>query len=809
MRCPIRPGILAAVAVAATLAPWACSEDARPEATVWSTVQLTPVPESFVVIIQGPEGFLSLSCVDPREAEGSGPESGSSSQGGESPEVLCTDSGFQYDSELSPVGLSVKAPGFYSTQRSLLELAVQADGSRLFPLSALDDSQPEEDYVTLFPAQGGDELFEEFSFAMDTELGASRMLKFLIEDLGGTPKVYFQNTRKYPLHYEFAKKVLGFAGTATEFGAQTYVGEDRERMAGTLIYYPDVCPRVDWSEQPACDPFLVTFFPSDNLTPQQALWATRMLEERLGVASLSGSQRRVAYLPAGSYQEEQLEAETGLFDSWGIGWIRHSDLYDNITTQLLNPGLAFGTLRVWDPDDGNASVVSSKDILIVTRLPNELPLVAGTLTEEIQTPLAHVNVAARSRGTPNMTLLKASKHPDVAPYIGKLVRFEVANGRWSIAKATLEEATKYWNSQHTEPFVPEHDSSVGGLPGFQDLAFHDWNIVGVKAANLAEIHHVLPEQSPPGFAVPFHYYEAFMNLTPVTSASCQEASVDCRSEGRLSDLCDRALELCLQGSGQTLSAYVRQLVDHEDFQTQTELREASLDGLQYIISHAPIEETFALALDERMEAVFGNANARLRSSTNTEDLPDFSGAGLYTSVSASSSGPSAASRRIKTVWASVWSFKAFEEREYWNIDHFEVRMGICASLAYPDERANGVLITQNLADPSVLGQYVNVQLGELSVTNPVGGVLPEVFSILQGPGGALQVVRQRFSSLSPEKPILQDQEVAALREAAQILQNHFSTLYGLSPYVLALDIEFKFHGPERALVIKQARPYVD
>jgi hypothetical protein len=70
------------------------------------------------------------------------------------------------------------------------------------------------------------------------------------------------------------------------------------------------------------------------------------------------------------------------------------------------------------------------------------------------------------------------------------------------------------------------------------------------------------------------------------------------------------------------------------------------------------------------------------------------------------------------------------------------------------------------------------------------------------------VARQRYSSLSTDEPVLDHDEIAELFLAADQIQNHFAGLYGESPYSLALDLEFKFVGAERKLVIKQVRPYV-
>jgi len=153
------------------------------------------------------------------------------------------------------------------------------------------------------------------------------------------------------------------------------------------------------------------------------------------------------------------------------------------------------------------------------------------------------------------------------------------------------------------------------------------------------------------------------------------------------------------------------------------------------------------------------------------------------------------------VFSSVWSFRAFEERSFWNIDQAAVRMGCAINEAFVDELANGVLITQNIADATTYGMYVNVQQGEASVTNPEHGELPEIFSILADTG--YRVVRSRYSSLSPDAPILTDAEIKSLYDAGVLAQTHFSELYGKS---VVLDIEFKL-TPDHRIVFKQARPY--
>lgn len=749
------------------------------------------------VAVDGPEDFLLI------VARADGEVQQLACPGGEQDSLRCVPGGAEVDAVRGEARLTVKSRG-WSFVSQLVD-GQPGEAPHLAP-ERLAESQATPDYATGFGVDGLED-FVALAWPADTALGPAQSVKFYIADLQGEPTVYFQNTQQHPLHYEFARDVLGLSTTPSGFFVDTYQGEDRQAMAGTLVRYPAV---AGWSEalgEPVEAPIAVTFFPSDDLSPALALRAHQLIEEHLGFAPLRGGAGRVVYLPAGDQSEAQLIADRAEFDARAALWARRAELSAGEGLQILNPGLAYGTLRLVEPDTLQQQVWSYTDVLVLRRLPNELPIVGGTITEEQQTPLAHVNVAAMARGTPNIAWPDAST--EVQDLVGELVRFEVTADDFSLEPTTLAEAQAYWDSHVPEPVAPPADLSVEGLPGFDELGFDDSLAVGAKAANLAELHGLLPEVSPAGFAVPFVYYQRFMESAQLPAGACAAAQQDCGEEGRGEALCAEARAHCDAGpADERLDAYRRRISAEDAFRTDTALREALLDGLRHHIRGAEVPPDFAAALDARVLEVFGDAKARLRSSTNAEDLDDFPGAGLYTSVSAYGSGPDKlASEQIRKVWASVWSWRAYEERSFWGIDHDAVYMGVAVSRAYPDEDANGVLLTQNIADPTVAGVYVNVQLGEVPVTNPVGGAIPEVFSIVPGPSG-LQVARWSWSSLSPEVPILRDAEVAALHDAAGTIQEHFSALYEQSPYELCLDLEFKFVPPQRSLVIKQVRPFV-
>jgi pyruvate, water dikinase len=716
----------------------------------------------------------------------------------------CAAEGFELSSPRSGTEVTLRSRGYGFVTSSLAPgRDVTID---LTPVSPADQTP---DYATGFGGDGCIDDLLALALPLSTDLGESSSVKFYVADLLLAPRVYFQNTKLHPLHFDFASRILGVPESATEFARKTYSGEDRTAMAGTLTYYPGVSG-VEASGGTVVDaPWTLNFFSSDDVTPEQVRVAHRLVEERISCLDWSGRERRLVYLPAGDLQERQAAEDAEGFGRQAILSTRHSDFYAGISLQALNPGVAFGTLKRMTPEELAATPVSYRDLLLLTRLPNQLPVVAGTITEEFQTPLAHVNVAARTRGTPNLAYPGASEDASIAPLIDELVRLEVGAGDFSIRAATLAEAEEFWRARLPARFVPAFDSSFTGVPSWDELVFSDSIRVGAKAANLAELSRALGENAPAeGLAVPFHYYEAHLDRSRSTGELCDAAATDCSMSGRDPDACQYARELCLPPDveAETLTDHVARLLADESFEQDTVKREAALGQLRYLVENSPLDPDFASLLDSRVAEVFQTARVRLRSSTNSEDLANFSGAGLYESYGArADGGDEAPSRVIPKVFSAVWSFRAFEERSFWNIDHRAVRMGTVINEAFTEELANGVLVTANIADPSIYGMYVNVQKGEQSVTNPTNGALPETFSIIDGPEG-LEVVRQRFSTLSPEQPVLGDEEIAALYGAAAKARAHFEPLYDLGPGQLILEMEFKL-TPAREIVFKQARPY--
>ena len=714
------------------------------------------------------------------------------------------------------LALTVKVPGYETLRTTLTPTYTDGVDTETVHLTALPAPEATDDYATGFAPTATLADLRALAFESAGELGPTAVVKWYAEGVtSGHPTVWFQNTGRHAIHYEFVHTVLGRALSPEAFEAATYHGHDRDAMAGSLILYPDVnAPLASGDAQTAAAPITMEMFPTDDLTPQMVEIALLALEARLPflprAPDVTGP-NALYYLPAGSAPEADLTADVRAdFQLAGLRTLPRSAMYAGVSAQYLNPGVAYGTLRLMTPEQLDTEVVSFEDILVLPRLPNRMPLVGGTITAELQTPLAHVNVAARARNTPNLALTDAPTDPRVAPLLGKLVRFEVATGRFTLTETTLDEARAYWADRRDRPsFAPPADLTRTGLLELADLGFADALTVGVKAANVAELSHLLGENAPTGFAVPFSEYRRFLEDTVIPPGMCARAYTNCLSEARSDAVCTGARGLCqpAEDTPETLHAWILRVMADPGFQSDSALREAALDGFQYGMRHVDIDPTLAAELDTRVADEFPGIGVRLRSSTNAEDLDRFTGAGLYDSTGAGGPSGQLPSEEIRKVWASAYNWRAFEERAFWNVEHDAVQVGVLVHASFPDEQVNGVLITQNLADPAARGFYVNAQAGEMSVTNPTDGALPEVFSIVEGPGGTAQVSRERFSSLNPDAPLLTDEEIQALYHLALRVQLHFAPLYGDDPATMGLDIEWKIEGPERHMAFKQVRPY--
>ena len=267
-----------------------------------------------------------------------------------------------------------------------------------------------------------------------------------------------------------------------------------------------------------------------------------------------------------------------------------------------------------------------------------------------------------------------------------------------------------------------------------------------------------------------------------------------------------------------LDVLVAEMLADPEFQGSASVRAERLDELQDAIKDAPIDPDLLAMVEDKMMNDFGNIRMRFRSSTNAEDLGGFTGAGLYTSKTGDLNDPDKPpGEAIKKVWASIWNYKAYDERQYRSIDHQAIGMALLCHRSFPDEEANGVALTANIFDTSGLepGFYINVQYGGASVVLPEPGTTTDQIVYYYYQPGQPQIFLSH-SNLIPEghgDTVLTNAQLYELGTGLDHLHQFWKGLYGPPPGQLdyyAMDVEFKFEGlpgEEPELFIKQARPH--
>lgn len=593
--------------------------------------------------------------------------------------------------------------------------------------------------------------------AIDTHLKGIEFVKFQIENANtAKPELWFINTITHRSHPSFMRAIgINTGGGGRPGGGSTTSGT----MRGVMIYRPLVTAA---NGEPGL--YTIEFEPNDSFPFDRI-----QLAHELVAANAPVLRNNLGYYPLGPAITRAAQ-ERALYTASRIPVVSADDLFKNIGFLPLNLSEAFGRLRVIEGD----TKPTARDIVIFRSLPNELSRVAGIITEVPQTPLSHVNLRAIQNNSPNAFITGATSNATIASLIGKNVYFKVAPDGYQIREASLAEVNALFDSLRPgSAQSPPRDLSIKTIHSLDEIEFAQSLAFGVKAANLAAMRKpafafpagVIPE----GFAVPFYFYDEFM-----------------KHNG--------------------FYAVISNLVADAEFRASAAVQETKLASLRKRIKDAPLPDWMMMALGELHGRFPPGSSIRCRSSTNNEDLPDFSGAGLYDSYTHHPE-EGHLSKTIKQVYASLWNYRAFDEREFYRIDHFVAAMGVLVHLNFSDEAANGVAVTKDPIYQTEGHYYLNTQLGEDLVTNPGALSVPEEI-LLSITGSTYRVVRP--SNLVPDgTQLLTASQLQLMRTYLTRLLAQFRSLYRIptgTPF--AVEIEFKI-TKDNVLAIKQARPWIE
>jgi len=607
------------------------------------------------------------------------------------------------------------------------------------------------------------------SVPMDASIPGARSIKTVVDRVD-TNQLYFQNSVLYPIHWEFTSEKLSgeslpLVPMLTEFNTTEYSSPTRRFLLGAVTHYegPDV--------------YAYEIAPYDLASAEMILEAFELIK----AATYFGDELRFF---ASSVAVENTVA--GIASELNL--ITQEELFAGIDYQPLNVAESYGRLRFSTAEELHTTYLGFRDVVVLDKVPNDISVVSGIITEQFQTPLSHINVLSRNRGTPNMGLRGAFNNEALRVLEGSWVRFSVGPDVYSVEEATQAEADAWWEDHKpTEVLVPGLDTSVQTLTDIEDTV--DLEAEGIKeavkigtrafggkAAHYGALSYIEGLPVPKAFAVPVYFYQQFMD-----------------EHG--------------------FSERVASLLQDPDFVGDPAVRDEALGALREDMMRAPLDPDFESLLVAKLNIEFPGLRMRFRSSTNAEDLDGFTGAGLYTSVSADPNDPQRpVADAVREVWASVWYFRAFEERSYRSIVHLAVAMGLLVHRSFPEEEANGVALTNNPFDPSGMDPafYINAQVGDVSVVLPPDGVSADSFLYYFDKPEQPVTYLSNSSLTTNGEPVLNRAQLFALGTALAQIRAFFTPAYGTGQSWWAMDVEFKFDGlpgQDPALYIKQARPY--
>jgi pyruvate, water dikinase len=575
---------------------------------------------------------------------------------------------------------------------------------------------------------------------LDGSIPGARSAKIIWDTFDDT--LYFLNADKYPIHYYFCLDHLGIKNGKPPvpdlgtFNKTEYYSPYRRFWLGAITFYEG--PQV-WTYEIA---------PYDTSSAE-------MVGETMKQISNHSFFGDVLHFHPTSEGVSLLVKD--LPDQ--IPVVTTDALYKGVTFLPLNPGESFGQLRFLKVADlmSGKVFVTPRDVVVLDQVPNDIPVVAGIITDELQTPLAHINVLSQNRGTPNMSLAGAMDDPALRALEGKWVKFTVDPFDYSVEKSSKAAADAWWSEHKPPPVtVATLDLSVTDLRDVEDLTVDDIAAFGGKASHFGELYRIPDLRTPDGFAIPVHYYKEYE-----------------KANG--------------------FDVVIGALLASEKFQNDIAYREVALAALRSDMEKGWFDPAVELKILNKIGEKLPGIRLRFRSSTNAEDLDGFTGAGLYTSKSGQPGDPKRPiTKAIRKVYASLWNQRAFEERSFRGIDHQGVGMAILVHRSFPNETSNGVALTNNIFDPVQSAFYINAQVGDTSVVRPPLGILPDQFLYFYGFPNQPITYLAHSNMVAEGESVLSLEETRELGKALQAIHSNFASFYKQPGKFYAMDIEFKF-----------------
>ncbi len=568
---------------------------------------------------------------------------------------------------------------------------------------------------------------------------------------GATPdRVFFINTQRYALHEDFLRGQYLMANLDHAALRRLYTAADRRFVLGTLGWHAE------------SGRWLYEFWEGDAIAP--ALLG--QVQADLDAAFFTP----VTFKANSSAQE-------GAARGANVAVVTEAQILGARDYLPLNLGVAQGRLRIVDDIESETlEDILPTDIVVLREVPLALPPVAGVITDRPSTVLSHVNLLAKGWGVPNAWLKDASTR--LHDLDGQWVRLAVTPAGWT-AQATPAPATL--PARVATARVKAPNLAITGLLPLARLDVARIDACGGKAARLGQIEAQrragrLADTAPvpDGFCIPYAAYRRFV-MQPAVAA-------------------------------RIAAAYAS-----PDFDRSRAVRRRALEALRRDLVDQPGPDGMGPAWRARWTTQLQGAGVFVRSSSNSEDLAGFSGAGLYTTVPNVTRADDL-DRAVRTVWASVFNFEAVEARRQAHIPDSAVVMAVFVQRAV-DSVSAGVLITRDPFDATHRDVvYVSAKRG-IGIKVVEGKRVAEQ-SMWEARSGAVRRLSRSAEDTELKLDLAGGVTEQALPAARDVLSDDLVRRLGrVGLRLRALlggeqDIEWAI-DPQRRIVVLQARPFVE
>lgn len=572
---------------------------------------------------------------------------------------------------------------------------------------------------------------------------------FVIDRKEGN-KIYYVNSQKYKFHKDFLiGNYLVLKGQ--NLFEDVYIKENRRFIVGTIAWQKPV------------EKFTFEFWEGDMI-PAEQIKTTHDVINRTFYEKV--------YFKPNSNRHEELSAQTG------IERVTSSDILQNQEYQALNTAKGVGRIHIIEDINDETVEIGYNEILVLNEVPMSLPPVAGIIITKPSTPLSHVNLLAKGWGIPNAYIKDADKL--LKEYDTFTVEFETTLTEYKIKiadKKILDEWQKQREKEGKVFKAPPSNLKIAKLAALKEIRARDSIVYGAKAANLGEVAGANFENIdvPAGFAVPFKFYDEFMKAN---------------------------------GFDEKIFDFQNDL----DFVHNPRFRRQKLEEFRAEIQKGKFDEKLKAEILEKWKTVAGGRGVFVRSSSNAEDMPNFSGAGLYDTVPNVTEAEKII-EAVKTVWASLWNFEAYEARERNFIKHDGTYMGVLLQVGVNTD-SSGVMITTDPFDRENSGSvYISAKRG-LGIKVVEGKRIAEQI-LYSKKSNAVQVLTRSgedtllvFDEKGGVKEIPIEGERAVLTdEVARRLVAVGNKIKNLFGGKIEQDIEWGYKNGQ--IFILQSRPYIE